>query len=148
MSSEATISSSLTITVGNYRYQSLPGSFAADVSAAGAAGPTPGSVLASLTGTTVSLANITNKGGLCRIQNTDLTNFIEVGVYDTSLTEFIPILELLPGESFIMRLSRFIGQHAGAGTGTTGSDVSLVIRVDPTQATGTTALALVEAFNK
>lgn len=148
MSNEAQIQSQLAINVGNYSWQCLPGSFNADVSAYGAAGPTPGSVLATLSGTLIDLSKIITPGGLCSIQNSDLTNFVEIGMYDPDVSKFYSFMELLPGEQWVFRLARNYDNEYGAGTGTTGSGVNYYARVDPSQPSGTTAMVVVSAFNK
>ncbi len=124
MSSEAKITSSLVINGGNagfLNYQSLPATFTADCTVAVAAGSTPGSVLCTVLGTLIDLTELTNPGGLCRLQNLDSTNYIEIGLHDAVTGEFYPVLELLPGESFIVRLARFLGEDqigTGSGVGT------------------------------
>jgi hypothetical protein len=57
---------------------------------------------------------------------------------------FYPLIELLPGESYVFRLSRNIQeQYAGTGTGTTAPDNRLRIK-----ANGASCVVLVEAFEK
>ena len=115
MSREANITSSLQITKGNLTYQSLPPGFSADV--AGAKGPTPGSVSVSTDGTDVDFSQLTTPG-LCRIMNQDASNFVTYGTWDPDDSTFRPLGELKPGESFILRLSRQLGQVQGVGVGT------------------------------
>lgn len=148
MSNEATIQSGLTLRVGNLEYQSKPATIRADVGSNGPAGPTPGYVLATLTGALIDLTKLINLGGLVWVQNTDPTNFIEICVYDPDSTKFYSFMELLPGEAFAWRMSRNYQNEFGAGTGTTGSNVQFYARVDPTQPLGTTAWLRFDAFNK
>lgn len=139
MSNEATVQSTLAIRSGNLNYQSQPTSFRADV--AGAKGPTPGAIAVTVLGTSVSLAELTTPG-LCRIMNLDATNYVEWGPYDPTSNTFFPVGELLPGESYIFRLYRLIGEEA-VGTGTAFGNTILRLR-----AVGATCNVLVEAFEK
>lgn len=119
------IRASLSIRQGNLSYQSSPSGFTAAM--AGEAGPTPGDIL--VTGNTpVNLSGLDVPGGWARILNKDPTNYVEIGL--TINGDFYPIHELLPGEQYVARLSRWLGQEApGTGTGTayTGS-VQLTLR--------------------
>ncbi len=148
MSNEAKLTVGLSLKVGNFDYQSTPTSFNADVSSAGAAGPTPGSVLATLAGATIDLSKITVKGGLAWFRNTDPTNFIELGIYDADGPKFYPFADVLPGECYPLRLARNYTTEYGAGTGTSGSNVVYMARVDPSQVSGTTALLVFLAHNR
>jgi hypothetical protein len=141
----ATIGSNLSISQGNTNYQSRPQSFTADIS--GLAGPTPGAISAATSFTIVSLTQITSAGGvpgLCRIMNLDQTNFVEVGIYDSGHSSFYPLMELLPGETYVFRLSRYLGEEMdttpGTGTSSTAT-VSLAIKADVAA-----CQVLVEAF--
>jgi len=111
-------------------------------------GPTPGVVTVPVDGTDVDLSRLNQLGGFCRIQNLDATNFITVGVADPANGEFYPIMDILPGETYPLRLSRFLGCRypilgTGTGTGTAGADVMLHIRADTAECD-----ALVEAFDR
>lgn len=121
MADEARIQTSLQITTGSLQYQSRPTAFTADV--AGAKGPVPGAFTAAITGTDVDLSELTTPA-LCRLQNLDPTNFVEVGLWDPEATLFYPLLELLPGESYVVRLSRNLAWQYGAGTGTAGPETN------------------------
>lgn len=113
MSDEAQIRSSLQINKGNLRYSSQPTAFRADVS--GTNGPTPGAIAVATTGTNVSFAALTTPG-LCRLMNLDSTNYVTWGIYDGAF--FFPLGEILPGESYVIRLSRILGSESpGTGTG-------------------------------
>jgi hypothetical protein len=79
--------------------------------------------------------------------NTSATGYVEYGPYDADTHTFYPLGELLPGETYPLRLSRFLGREVGGtgtgtGTGTGGSEVKLMLRavVNP-------AVCLVEAFD-
>lgn len=146
MSNEAVIQSGLQVTKGSQNYRAQPTSFTADI--AGNAGPTPGAILVATSRTDVDLTQITSNGylpGLCRIQNLDSTNFIEIGVYDPTGI-FYPIMELLPGEFIVIRLSRYLGEELDptVGTGTYNIEVTQL----SLKATVAACLVLVEAFAK
>ncbi len=141
MANEARIQSSLQISIGVQQYLSRPTVFLADVSVAD--GPSPGSVTVSTAGTDISFSQLTNPS-LCRLMNLDSTNTIEVGVWDPDTAEFYPLLELLPGETFVVRLSSYLGSEMGlVGTGTTGSGVTMRAK-----AVGAASVLLVEAFGR
>lgn len=146
MSGEAKIHVSLQITkadaAGNVNYRSYPTQFDADVD--GALGPTPGAILASIYGTDVDLSQLTVPG-ICRLSNQDSDNFVTYGIYDPEADKFYPLGELLPGEFYILRLSRDLGWEStgsGTGTGTTGPQTNR-LRV---QADTAACAVLIEAF--
>lgn len=144
MANEIQVRSSLQIKNGNQFYQSQPTAFVADQGTAG--GPTPGMLLVSQLGTAVSLAQLTALGGLCWMQNLDPTNYVEYGVYDPDTNEFFPLGEILAGECYTLRLSRFLGSEFGtgtSGTATTGSGVQFMLK-----AVGGDCQVIVDAFNK
>lgn len=126
MASEARLNVGLQITKGNMQYRSSPSAFTADVSVASA--PTPGRVLVATSPTLISLAALTVPG-LGTIQNLDATNYVELGMYNSDDNEFLPMLEILPGEIYPLRFSRILGQEV-VGTGTTGSTTSLALRAN------------------
>lgn len=91
-------------------------SFAVDVD--GTKGPTPGAVLVPTTGVDIDLAELTTPG-LCCIENQDATNYIEVGIREPSSGFFYPLMEIGPGEAYVIKLSRNIQEeYTGTGTGT------------------------------
>lgn len=102
MANEIAVRTSLQVRKGNLTYQSQPTAFNADLT--GSKGPTPGSVTVSPAGTNIDLSQLTELGGLCRLMNLDADNFVEYGVWDGA--EFYPLGELLPGETYVLRLSR------------------------------------------
>ena len=148
MANEAQIAVSLSVSVGELQFQSSPASFNADVSAAGGDGAVPGAVEATLAGALIDLSKLTAPGGFAVIQNLDATNYVSIGMRDPDSSKFYPVLDLLPGEIFVVRLARDYDTEFGAGTGTGGSGVQYYARVDPTQVTGTTAWVSVLAFNR
>lgn len=136
MANEANINASLNIKIGNNQYRSVPTSFKADV--ADGKGPSPGAVTCDvLPGTNIDLSELVQPA-LCRLMNIDDTNFVTVGVYDG--TSFYPLLDLLPGETYIVRLSRYINQEF-VGTGTNADANNLRIVADTAACD-----VLVEAF--
>ena len=143
MADEASIRSSMIIKKGSLDYNSKPTYFTADVSSAVA--PTPGGITVSTAGTDVVLTELTTPG-LCRLMNLDTTNYVQVGLYDPETVKFYPLLELMPGESYIVRLSRDIQWEygTGAGTGTTGAETN-ILRL---KAIGGNCECIVEAFEK
>lgn len=139
MANEAQIRTSLQITIGNTEYRNQPTAFVADVSVG--KGPTPGAFTATTAGTDTDLSELTVPG-LCRIQNLDTTNFVEVGIWDG--TTFYPMLDLLAGESYVLRLSANLSQEFVTGTGTVGASINtLRFKADTAS-----VIVLVEAFEK
>ena len=138
MADEATVRSSLQVIKGNLSYQSQPTTFQADVS--GTAGPSPGTVIVPTTGVDIYFSQLTTPG-LCRLQNLDTGNRFEYGIYDTSNKVFYPLGEVLPGETYVIRLSRNLKKEfAGSGTGQT---LDTYLRL---KAYGASVTAQVEAF--
>lgn len=133
MTDDATIRGSMQIRKGTdpvlLDYISRPTAFTADVT--GTKGPSPGAItVATAPGTDVDLSELTTPA-LCRIMNLDDENFVEVGIWDPEISTFYPIDEILPGETYIRRLSRNLAQEYGTGTGTTGAETNrLRLRAD------------------
>lgn len=149
MANEARVTSSLQIfkrdestEVVQLDYQSRPTTFLATV--LGSVGPTPGSVSVSVTGTDVNLSALAVPGGLCRVMNKDTTNRVEYGIYDPQAGTFYPLGEILPGETYVLRLSRNIAEEfSGTVTGT-GTLANNSLRF---KAYGGSVEVLVEAFD-
>ena len=118
MSDEATVRTSLQILKSPLDYRGQPTVFHADV--AGTKGPSPGAIAVSPAGTDVDLSELTTPA-LCRIQNLDDEHFVEFGIWDPEGNTFYPLGEILPGESYVLRLSRNLHQEFGTGTGTSGA---------------------------
>lgn len=116
MANEATVNCSLQISKGNLKYQSRPTSFRADVS--GTKGPSPGAVTVPTAGVDIDLSALTTPA-LCRLMNLDSTNRVSVGVHDGAI--YHPLVELLAGESFVLRLARDLTTEYGTGTGGTNT---------------------------
>ena len=92
---------------------------------AGEKGPSPGSFVATAAGVDVDLTNLTNPG-IAVLKNIDDEFGAVYGVLDGS--DFFPLGDLLPGEQYVIRLSQFLGQTLGSGTGTGGPAVAFHIR--------------------
>ncbi len=124
MANEATVSCGMRIKIGNTDWRAYPTQFKADVSEE--SGPSPGDIIVDRNGRNIDLSEI-GVPGLCWIQNRSDTYYILVGIQvplSPSGVDFFPLLELLPGEAFPLRLYRFLGtEFTGTGTGTP-SDVN------------------------
>lgn len=139
MSNEATVSSGLVINKNSLQYQSRPASHRVDVT--GTKGPTPGALAVAVTGVNVDLSQLTTPG-LCRITNLESSggNYVMVGKYDG--TSFHPLMEVGPGESYVIKLYRYLSAE-WVGTGTP-ADVNTMRLMADTAAVN----VLVEAFEK
>lgn len=121
MANEATVTSRLTIQKGYLDYMSRPGQFQATVT--GTKGPVPGALEATTAGVSVDFSELTTPA-LCRLMNLDTTNFVEYGIWDPEGGVFYPLGELLPGESYVLRLSRNLNEEYGTGAGTVGANTN------------------------
>ena len=125
MANEVTIRTSLHVlkASNNIDYQSRPTEFRGDLT--GSKGPGPGVTTVSTAGTDIDFSEFTTPGYV-RIQNQDATNFVELGIWDPQITKFYPLLEILPGQSYVLRWSRNITREFATGTGTTGPDTNTI----------------------
>lgn len=114
MSNEAQVVSSLVVRAGKIIYNQ-PHSFTADMT--GRKGPVPGAMAVSTTGTDVDFSQLTTPA-LCRLCNLSETNYVEFGIADPETGRFYPLGEILPGESYVLRLSRNLQEEYSTGTGT------------------------------
>ena len=114
MANEATISASLMIKVGNVDFASRPPSHRADIDATDPVGPTPGAISVSTAGTDVDLTELTTPG-LCLLQNYSDTYTVQVGIWDPESVKFYPVIDLLPGEHYVIRLSEDLSEETGTG---------------------------------
>jgi hypothetical protein len=159
LSDEAQVRVSLQIKIGETDYRSNPTVFKADVGAIG--GPAPGTVKATTSGTQIDFTGGTGGGGvvgnpsLCHLRNLGPSDgsaavgsdTVDVGIYDPETLKFFPIIELLTGESYIVRLSRNLSEElgTGTGTGTVGPDTNTLML----KAQGSNELLVaVEAFER
>lgn len=120
MSNEIRIQSSLQVkaTASNLVYQSQPTAF--NINMSGSKGPTPGAINATMAGTVVNLSQLDTLGGVCRIMNLDLEAKITIGIWNPSIGKFHPLMDVLAGESYVVRLSSELGAEYGTGTGSVG----------------------------
>jgi hypothetical protein len=137
VANEATVTAGLQIAKGNLSYVSRPNQFRADVDGIG--GPTPGQINVPVTGIDVDLS-VLSTPGLCRIINLDSTNYVFGGIYDGA--SFFPLFEVLPGECYVFRLYRHLGDEF-VGTGTPADVNTLRIMADTAE-----CKVSVEAFEK
>lgn len=129
MSNEINVRDSLRIAKGPLIYQSNPTSFTADLSVAN--GPGPGVITVAVAGTDVDLSNFAQPG-IVWMQNLDDANFITYGTKDIVSGDFSPWGEMLAGEFYKWRFSRYLASIlVGGGTGTGGTTV-VHIKADTT----------------
>lgn len=125
MANEIRVTSSIQVNNANLKYASKNTSFLADQ--ATAKGMSPGLIDATTAGTVVSFSGLTTPG-LCEIINLDPTNYVQYGLSDGSY--FYPLGEVLPNESYTIRLYRSLGRReAIPGTGSS-SPLSFMVRAD------------------
>lgn len=128
MADEITIRVSLRVVNGTLYHQSNPTAFTANM--AGTGGPSPGTIVATTAGTDVYFTGLTEPGW-CSFQNYDPTNYVQIGIYEPTGAVFYPMLELLPGEIVIVRLTRnLFEQYSGSGTGTSPQENKLRVKAD------------------
>lgn len=101
MSGSITVTSGIVVNNGSLQYNSYPKGFTATQTNAN--GPSPGTVTVTTGGVTIDLSKLTTPA-IVHFVNLDPTNFVSYGLYDS--TTFRPFGELLPGESWVLRLSR------------------------------------------
>lgn len=123
MADEVSIRNSLQISDSPMDYRSQPTQFLGDIAATDPKGPCPGSFTATVAGTDCDLSELTTPG-YCRFQNQDDTNFVTFGIWDPEGEVFYPLGEILPGETYVLRLSRDLAWEFGTGTGTTGAETN------------------------
>ena len=125
MANEITVNLNVVVRKGNLA-ETVSANFRATQTGTG--GPTPGVLSISTAGEDVTLTDLVTPG-LCVVQNVDSTNYIEMGVHDGAV--FHPFLELQPGESYVFRFSRNLGEEDNvAGTGTTGTIHTIFARAN------------------
>lgn len=142
MASEIRVQVSLQIRKGSLDYQSRPTSFIATF--AGTKGPTPGAITVTKAGTDVSLAQLNTYGGMIWFQNRDPSNAVHLGAWDQVSSRFYPLFKLLPGETYLMRLSDLLEDEIGTGSGTAEANDSARLRLKAENASCT---VIVHAFD-
>ncbi|WP_010584449.1 hypothetical protein [Schlesneria paludicola] len=104
MANEATVTANLKVVKGKLQYQSQPTSYQADISVAN--GPSPGAVTVTTgAGVDINLSQLATPA-LTRVANLDSTNFVSIGLKIGGT--YYPFMELKPGESQVIRLSRTV----------------------------------------
>jgi hypothetical protein len=128
VANEARITLSLIIrktSGGSLAYQPPAASFTADVN--GNKGPTPGALTVTTTGVNVDLSGLTYKG-FCRVSNiedTTATTYVVLGPYDG--TNYVPMVEIGPGEVYVYKLYRYLGaEFTGTGTNSDSNTLRLM----------------------
>lgn len=111
---------------GTIEYQS---SQAFRVDMEGYGGPSPGDLIIPLVGRDVyftelaapGLAVISNHGG---VDGDSSHEYVSYGIYDSTTDIYFPLGELLPGETYVLRLARTLHQEFpdASGTGTTADE--------------------------
>lgn len=128
MANEATLSVSMNIVKDGRQLCRFQSGFNADV--AGRKGPVPGAITISTAGTDIDLTQLTSPG-LCILRNLDDTNFVEFGIKEPATGFFYPLGELLPGEDYVLRLSRNLRQeYTNTGTGTSAPTNNLHMKAN------------------
>lgn len=117
MSNEIRVVIQVQVAKGNLYYQNPIRQFTENMT--GTKGPTPAAIAVPTSGVDVYFNQLTTPG-LCIITNLDATNYVEVGIRDPQTSLFYPLMEVGPGKSWPIYLSRNLGeQYTGSGTGTT-----------------------------
>jgi hypothetical protein len=128
MADEATVYSSLQINKGNLQYRSAISAFRVTVT--GTFGPVVGAITATTNGVDVTLSGITVPG-LCEVTNLDTVNSVILGRWDPSNSRFYPLLEVGPGESYVIKLARHVtDEYEGTGTGTAATATTLRVKAE------------------
>lgn len=128
MADEIKVTTSLVIKLDNFQYRSFPNAFTADM--ATGKGPSPGYIDIPTTGRDIYFTELTQPA-FCVFQNLedDGGNYFDVGIYEPATRLFYPLLEVNPGEIYVVKLSRnLMEQTSQSGTGTTGPENYLRVR--------------------
>ena len=120
MASEIRVGVSLAVKGTELDFRSSPTSFNADQALTNK-GHGPGRVIATTAGKDVDLSAFTQPGVMW-LQNLDSVNIVTAGVWDPVALKFYPLIELQPGEFYVLRLSRYLKEYYGTGTGTILTD--------------------------
>ncbi len=137
MANEITVRSGLAVRSGNINYNPGLATFRAGLIES--KGPTPGVLTVTTTGLSVSFSQLVQPG-VARLKNYDASNYVEYGILVGAV--FYPLGEMLPGEEYVLRFSRNLGEgDTVPGSGTTGSVNSFYLRANTASCD-----VLVEAF--
>ena len=134
MANEARIQIGLTIKKGNLNYVLPSTAYTATITTDDPKGPVPGALTVTTAGVDVDFSELVTPG-LCKITNLDDTNFVSYGVYDGANFHYLG--EMLPGETYVFRISRYLG---GTDPGTSGDNTFRL------QANTASCIVQVEAF--
>ena len=100
MANEITVNVSLQVTKGSLQYSQIPGSISVTMTGVVAAGGTQTTATGS--GVAISVPSLTTTTqGYAYFRNTSTVGNIRIG---TGTTTFVPFMELLPGETAVLRL--------------------------------------------
>jgi len=122
MAREITINCQLRVSKGNLQWPGL-GITTFQPTLYGSIGPIPGAFTVSLGGTDINLSNLNTLGGVGQIINYDTVNTVTYGIKDGTTQKFYPLHDVLPGESYVFRISQYL--HEIYPTSGTGSSVPL-----------------------
>jgi hypothetical protein len=99
-------------------------------------------VTVSVSGTDLDLSGLANPG-LCYVKNISADYYVVLGPRDPDTGVFTPVLKLLPGEGFALRLAGELLGSEATGTGTGAGNTVLRAR-----AYGGSAVLQVDAFEE
>jgi hypothetical protein len=144
MSNEAIISVQLQVRIGSLNYQSLPPSYYGNISVAN--GPSPGVVTATPAGTVVAFTQLKVPGyfRIMNLQAVGSPGYVEHGPWNG--TDFFPYEELLPGETYVGRFSRNLGQEF-IGTASSSTHVGPKEIMVKAHGAGGNIAVLIECFD-
>jgi len=126
MANEGSLSYQLNLKKGNLSYSNRK-SFRFTVT--GTLGPLPGGLTIPKTGRIVDFQGFIVEPGACEVANFDETYSFEVGIYDLQTNVFYPLMEVGPGESYPLTLSRnLLEQYNDTGTATSAPENKLMLK--------------------
>lgn len=130
MSGEVRSTIQVNIRKGNLNYQSFPASWQGNIDATNPSGPAPGAIQVTTAGVSVVFNELVLPS-YCILQNLDLTNFVSYGLDYGG--DFLPLGEVLPGELYVIRLSRLLGTLISdviTGTGAAASGATFFLKAE------------------
>lgn len=129
--SDIQLRQTIQINKGNLRYFPRSEAILADFETDEPQGETPGGILIPEDGMDIDFAEITNFGGIIHFKNREAAGgpYFTYGKYDPSVSKFHPVHDVLPGEEYVARLSRWLlAEFAGTGTGSSGSNSTFYVK--------------------